>query len=76
MVSLWTCVQMFVSLLCSALPVLNRFLPNADLWSRIVSRVKDYAALSGSWNYRRATGSAGASDKLPPSQDNSARGLA
>ncbi|OKL58779.1 hypothetical protein UA08_05551 [Talaromyces atroroseus] len=44
MVSLWTSVQMFVSLLCCCLPMYNVFLPGlVAFWSRLSSRMVSYA---------------------------------
>jgi hypothetical protein len=44
MVSLWTSVQMFVSLLCCCLPMYNVFLPGlVASWNRFSSRAVSYA---------------------------------
>ncbi|KAK5992616.1 Wortmanamides biosynthesis cluster protein C [Cladobotryum mycophilum] len=41
MVALWTCVQMFVSLLCCCLPVFHIFLPKTvALWNRIYASLR------------------------------------
>ncbi|KAI1661696.1 hypothetical protein F4813DRAFT_345443 [Daldinia decipiens] len=50
MVSIWTCVQMFVSLLCCCLPVLHPILPTAAFWSRFSSHMVSYMT------FRRASG--------------------
>lgn len=42
MVALWTCVQMFVSLLCCCLPTLQPLLAGSTLWSRLTSRLSSF----------------------------------
>ncbi|KAL2273540.1 hypothetical protein FJTKL_04443 [Diaporthe vaccinii] len=55
MVSLWTCVQMFVSLLCCCLPVFQPLLTGSTFWTRLSSRLSSFTPLG--WVSRiRSTG--------------------
>ncbi|RYP25134.1 hypothetical protein DL765_000015 [Monosporascus sp. GIB2] len=43
MLSILSCVQMFISILCCCLPVFRPILPTAAFWSRLSSRMISYA---------------------------------
>ncbi|KAI0203697.1 hypothetical protein F4808DRAFT_417577 [Astrocystis sublimbata] len=55
MVSLWSAVQMFVSLLCCCLPVCKPILPSAAFWNRVSTRMTHYLTFGRDSN-TQATG--------------------
>ncbi|KAI1372085.1 hypothetical protein F4677DRAFT_449744 [Hypoxylon crocopeplum] len=63
MISLWSCVQMFVSLLCCCLPVFRPILPTAAFWSRLSSRMISYATFGRVSRDRTTANSARGSSK-------------
>ncbi|PHH88578.1 hypothetical protein CDD83_7346 [Cordyceps sp. RAO-2017] len=65
MASIWTSVQMFVSVLCCCLPALHPFLPTADSWRRIYWRLTDRSSGKHGSAARPWAGAANTPDQIP-----------
>jgi hypothetical protein len=71
MVSLLSCIQMFLSLLCCCLPVYQSILPSAARWNRMSAKVLSYASFGRISFNKSATRSADRSSRRGPQDSNS-----